>query len=98
VDLSRVTWRKASYSANGQGECVEVGVWRKASYSANGQGTCVEVMASRDTGAVAYKAGPGMLYLLRDSKDPDGPKLAFTAGEWDAFIKGAKDGEFDTLA
>ena len=76
---------------------MEVGVWRKASYSANGGGTCVEVMASRDTGAVAHKAGADVLYLLRDSKDPDGPKLAFTAAEWDAFIRGAKDGEFDTL-
>jgi Domain of unknown function (DUF397) len=25
VDLSRIEWRKASYSANGSGECVEAG-------------------------------------------------------------------------
>ncbi|MFD1546185.1 DUF397 domain-containing protein [Nonomuraea guangzhouensis] len=31
---------------------------------------------------------------VRDFKDPDGPVLRFTVGEWDAFIKGAKDGEF----
>jgi hypothetical protein len=36
-------WRKASYSGNGGGSCVEVGTaWRKASYSGNGGGDCVE--------------------------------------------------------
>jgi hypothetical protein len=32
---------------------------------------------------------------VRDSKNPDGPALIFTAAEWDAFVGGAKDGEFD---
>ena len=32
---------------------------------------------------------------VRDSQDPDGPALIFTAAEWDAFVGGAKDGEFD---
>lgn len=32
---------------------------------------------------------------VRDSKDPDGPILRFTAAEWVAFIDGAKAGEFD---
>lgn len=32
---------------------------------------------------------------VRDSKNPDGPVLTFTPNEWDAFIGGAKDGEFD---
>ena len=32
---------------------------------------------------------------MRDSKHPDGPVLLFTAEEWDAFVEGAKDGEFD---
>ena len=32
---------------------------------------------------------------LRDGKDPDGPVLVFTQGEWDAFVGGAQDGEFD---
>jgi hypothetical protein len=32
---------------------------------------------------------------VRDSKDPAGPVLVFTAPEWDAFVGGAKDGEFD---
>jgi len=32
---------------------------------------------------------------VRDSKDPDGPKLVFTRAEWVAFLGGVKDGEFD---
>ncbi len=57
--------------------------WRKSSRSSIGN--CVEVAA--DAGDV----------LLRDSKDPTGPWMRYTAAEWDAFISGAKDGEFDNL-
>ena len=58
--------------------------WLKSSYSsANG---CVEVARVEDGVA------------LRDSKDPSGPVLLFTAYEWDAFLAGAKDGEFDLIA
>jgi hypothetical protein len=32
---------------------------------------------------------------MRDSKDPDGPALIFTAAEWVAFVDGAKAGKFD---
>ncbi|AGL13555.1 hypothetical protein L083_0045 [Actinoplanes sp. N902-109] len=32
---------------------------------------------------------------VRDSKNPHGPALIFTTDEWDAFVGGAKDGEFD---
>lgn len=32
---------------------------------------------------------------VRDSKQPDGQVLLFTQAEWDAFVGGAKDGEFD---
>lgn len=56
--------------------------WRKATAS-QGNGECVEVAFVPN--AVA----------MRDSKDPQGPVLAFTPKEWDAFLSGAKDGEFD---
>lgn len=32
---------------------------------------------------------------LRNAAEPDGPVLVFTQGEWEAFVLGAKDGEFD---
>ena len=57
-------------------------VWAKSSRSGN-NGNCVEV-AFVD-GAIA----------VRDSKNPEQRALIFTAGEWDAFVGGAKDGEFD---
>lgn len=56
--------------------------WHKSSYS-SANGACVEI--ARVGGTVA----------VRDSKDPHGPALTFTPGEWDAFIHGAKAGEFD---
>lgn len=57
------------------------GVWTKSSFS--GPSECVEVMYD------------GTNYLLRDTKDREGLVLTYTASEWDAFLKGAKDGEFD---
>jgi uncharacterized protein DUF397 len=58
--------------------------WRTSSFS-DGM-NCVEV------------ADVGDLVALRDSKDPDGPVLNFTRGEMLAFLRGAKEGEFDDLA
>ena len=57
-------------------------VWRKASASmSNGQ--CVEV-ASGGSGDV----------LVRDSKNPTGPVLAFPAAAWAEFTDAVKRGEF----
>jgi len=58
-------------------------IWCKSTYSGGNGGNCVEV-ASNLPGIVA----------VRDSKDPDGPALVFTADEWRAFISGARAGEF----
>jgi hypothetical protein len=55
--------------------------WQKASYSSTSG--CVEV--AHVSGHVA----------LRDSKDRQGPMLVFTPIEWDAFVKGVREGEFD---
>ncbi|WP_433756563.1 DUF397 domain-containing protein [Nocardia sp. CA-135398] len=56
--------------------------WFKSSYS-EGSGQCVGV-AWLDGGRVG----------VRDSKNPTGPALVFTPGEWDAFAAGVQDGEF----
>ncbi|MFE3259467.1 DUF397 domain-containing protein [Nocardia sp. NPDC059091] len=57
--------------------------WFKSSHSSGGQ-ECVEV-AWLNAEAVG----------IRDSKNPAGPALTFTPGEWDAFTAGVKVGEFD---
>jgi hypothetical protein len=31
---------------------------------------------------------------MRNSRHPSGPALIFTGSEWDAFLGGARDGEF----
>ncbi|MET9285557.1 MULTISPECIES: DUF397 domain-containing protein [Nocardia] len=56
--------------------------WFKSSRSSGGK-ECVEV-AFLDGGQVG----------VRDSKNPTGPALVFTPGEWDAFTAGVNDGEF----
>ncbi|OXM66644.1 MULTISPECIES: DUF397 domain-containing protein [Amycolatopsis] len=41
----------------------------------------------------------GLVYTaLRKATDPDGTVLVFTPSEWDAFVAGARDGEFHDLA
>lgn len=57
--------------------------WFKSSYS-GGNDNCVEI---------AYLDG-GMVGV-RDSKNPGAGALVFTPGEWDAFLDGARGGEFD---
>jgi hypothetical protein len=37
----------------------------------------------------------GETIAVRDSRNPNGPFLFFTPSEWDAFVGGTKDGEFD---
>ncbi|BDT91995.1 DUF397 domain-containing protein [Nocardia beijingensis] len=62
-----------------------VGTWRKSSFS-NASGNCVEV-AETANGQVA----------VRNSRDPEGGVLIYTRPEIDAFVRGAKAGEFDYL-
>ncbi len=56
-------------------------VWRKSSYSSP-DGNCVEAAMLADGVAV------------RNSRFPDGPALIFTDAEWEAFVRGIKDGDF----
>jgi hypothetical protein len=50
--------------------------------------------AQADTAAVEVALLDGGV-AVRDSRRPDGDVLFFTPAEWDAFVGGAKDGEFD---
>ncbi|MFI8927893.1 DUF397 domain-containing protein [Streptomyces sp. NPDC053474] len=78
-EASDLEWFKSSYSSSGDGnDCVEVALeWTKSSYSSSSNGEdCVEVAAT-----------PGTVHI-RDSKNKQGPRLAFAAGAWSAFVAG----------
>ncbi len=71
------SWRTSSYTANGGGNCVEVGSipWRTSSYTGNGGGNCVE--AAHAGGAI----------LIRDTKERGaGPVLRVSPETWRAFV------------
>jgi len=55
----------------------------------------VEVIVTNDTSAAPHKAGESKLYVMFDAAKPEAGKLYFTEAEWDAFVLGVKDGEFD---
>jgi Domain of unknown function (DUF397) len=55
----------------------------------------VEVYVTTDTTAAPHKADEPKLYVMYDAAHPDGDKLYFSEAEWDAFVLGVKDGEFD---
>ena len=69
--------------------------WRRSSHCGTAGPSCVEVTVTTDTSGWPHKADAGKLYLMRDSSKPDGPVLAFTPEEWEAFTLGVRDGEFD---
>jgi hypothetical protein len=68
-------WRKSSYSGGStSSSCIEVN-WRKSTHSSgNPTGDCVEVAF------VASEVG------VRDSKNTDGPTLAFPTTTWRTFV------------
>jgi hypothetical protein len=51
--------------------------------------------ASADNGGCVEVARNGDKVVVRDSKDPNGPTLTFTAYEWACFLDGAGKQEFD---
>jgi predicted secreted Zn-dependent protease len=62
--------------------------WRKSSYSNGSGGSCVEI-------AVLPVADIEYVVAVRDSKDPQGPALAFTASQWRDFTAAIKAHEVD---
>lgn len=60
-------------------------VWRKAGTGAGRDSVEIALLADGHVG-------------MRDGKDPQGPVLVFTPGEWSAFTAGVQDGEFDRPA
>ncbi|MEU6034035.1 DUF397 domain-containing protein [Actinomadura sp. NPDC047616] len=93
MDLTNVTWRKASRSGENGGNCVELAglSWRKSSYSGENGGDCVELagLAWRKSSRSGSNGGDCVeladaggavadAVAVRDSKDPDGPVLLLT--------------------
>ncbi|GAA4194529.1 hypothetical protein GCM10022252_39070 [Streptosporangium oxazolinicum] len=58
--------------------------WRTSSLSGS-NGQCVQV------------AFLGKHVAVRDSKNPQGPALAFGTREWSVFVSGVKGGRFDLV-
>jgi hypothetical protein len=56
--------------------------WRKARRSAN-NGACVELAPAAEQ------------ILIRDSKDQDGPVMAYSQYSWRLFVASVKTGHFD---
>ncbi|MFJ4711535.1 DUF397 domain-containing protein [Streptomyces sp. NPDC088785] len=81
-DLTSAIWHKSTYSGGSGGDCLEVATdfpgaaWHKSTYSGGQGGDCLEV---------ATTAHPELV-PVRDSKNPDGPKLVLRAAAWSAFI------------
>jgi hypothetical protein len=62
----------------------EAGNWHKSSFSGGENGGCVEVASIRGfVGVRDTKLGAGS------------PVLAFRIAEWDAFLRGVREGEFE---
>ncbi|MHC5702601.1 DUF397 domain-containing protein [Streptomyces tirandamycinicus] len=78
-DPGDAVWRKSSYSGGEGGNCLEVATSSKSARSGAG-GDCLDAAADRP-GAVP----------VRDSKNPDGPKLVFRTAAWSAFVDGVSD-------
>ncbi|MEU4257198.1 DUF397 domain-containing protein [Streptomyces fradiae] len=72
-DGTVLEWIKSSYSGADTPSCVEV-AWIKSSYSTADGPSCVEVAPAHDQ------------ILVRDSKNPTGPRLALAPATWAAFL------------
>lgn len=90
-DGAVLTWIKSSYSGADTASCVEV-AWTKSSYSTAEGPDCVEVAWTKSTYSTAD--GPSCVevatvpatILVRDSKNPTGPRLAFAPATWATFL------------
>ncbi|MBC3841789.1 DUF397 domain-containing protein [Streptacidiphilus sp. 4-A2] len=63
--------------------------WVKSTYSGGNGGECIEW-------APGHAAATGAI-PVRDSKDPEGPALAFSPDAFSAFVQAVKAGEFPAV-
>ncbi|MEU2558961.1 DUF397 domain-containing protein [Streptomyces longispororuber] len=79
----RLFWFKSSYSdSSNPSDCVEVALeWTKSSYSDSSDiNDCVEIATTPTT------------VHIRDSKNAEGPQLAFASRAWRDFVAHASGG------
>ena len=67
------------------GHPLDAVIWHKSSYSGSNGGDCVEVAML-----------PANTLAVRDSKNPDGPVLAFSRAEWRSFTTALKTAARDS--
>ncbi|MFC5182307.1 DUF397 domain-containing protein [Actinomadura harenae] len=72
-------WRKSTHSSSQGGQCSEIADlsaahWHRRSRSSQDRQDCVEVA----------------VLVVRDSKDPDGPKLILTQAAWRNLVARAR--------
>lgn len=80
LHMTRVQWRKSSYSGTTGGECVECAplggsTWSKSSHSGSNGGECVEV------------APQPCAVAVRDSKNPGGPAFVVAPEAFAVFVR-----------
>ncbi|CAM5707507.1 hypothetical protein SALBM135S_05543 [Streptomyces alboniger] len=100
VSTSKLSWFKSSYSGDSGDDCLEVALdWRKSSHSSGSEGDCVEVAlnwrkSSHSSGSsgdcVEVAPCPSTIHV-RDSKNPQGPRLALAPQAWEAFLTHTAD-------
>lgn len=74
-----LAWFKSSYSGSQGDNCIEVALdWHKSSHSGSEGDNCIEVAEC-----------PGTVHV-RDSKDKEGPQLAFSPAAWGDFVAYAR--------
>ncbi|MCQ8768286.1 DUF397 domain-containing protein [Streptomyces telluris] len=57
-------------------------------------GNAAWLSSSQGAGEVQIAFVEGFI-AMRNGRNPDGPALVFTPGDWRAFVRGAREGEFD---
>ncbi|MGW7428816.1 DUF397 domain-containing protein [Streptomyces sp. NPDC054861] len=98
MSTPELAWFKSSYSSSGDGDCIEVALsWHKSSYSSSDSGDCVEVALSWHKSSYSSGSGDDCVEVaacpttvhVRDSKNPQGPRLALAPAAWAAFVEHA---------
>ncbi|MFK4071780.1 DUF397 domain-containing protein [Streptomyces sp. NPDC029674] len=81
MSTPELAWFKSSYSSGGDGDCIEIALaWRKSSYSSGDGDDCIEIAPCPTT------------IHIRDSKRPEGPRLALEPRAWAEFVAYAARG------